>query len=137
MTAEQDASRERDLAVIAERFSPQMAERLRSFTATQPFGSEMGDLAMRSAYLALWLRPGLSRRDRSLVTVAMLVALGSHHELAIHARIALENGCTVSEIEELVYHATAYAGFPAASSARLTIQESFLQGGIIGGEGPK
>lgn len=125
------ARREADLAIIAEQFSPAMAERLRSFTSTQPFGAEMGDLAMRNAYLALWLREGLNRRDRSLITVAMLVALGSHEELAIHARIALENGCTVKELEELIYHATAYAGFPAASAGRMVIQQSFLEAGLL------
>jgi 4-carboxymuconolactone decarboxylase len=125
------SDREAGLAIIAEQFSPAMAERLRSFTSTQPFGAEMGDLAMRNAYLALWLREGLNRRDRSLITVAMLVALGSHEELAIHAQIALENGCTVKELEELVYHATAYAGFPAASSGRMAIQQSFLAAGIL------
>lgn len=129
-----ESDREAGLAIIAEQFSPAMAERLRSFTSTQAFGSEMGDLAMRNAYLSLWLRDGLNRRDRSLITVAMLVALGSREELAIHARIALENGCTVKELEELVYHATAYAGFPAANSARVTIQQSFLEAGIIGAD---
>lgn len=123
------ADREADLAVIAREFSPEMAQRLRHFTSSQAFGAEMGDLALRNAYLALWLRPGLSRRDRSLITVAMLVALGAHEELAIHAEIALENGCSVKELEELVYHATAYAGFPAASAARGVIQQRFMESG--------
>lgn len=130
MTADQQ--READLAEVAERFSPAMAERLRTFTSTQPFGPEMGDLALRNAYLALWLREGpLSRRDRSLITVAMLVALGHHEELAIHTGIAVENGCTVRELEELVYHATAYAGFPAASAARGVIQKRLVEAGLL------
>lgn len=131
MTDDARARWEADLAVVAEQFSPEMAERLRTFTATQAFGAEIGELATRNAYLALWLRPGLSRRDRSLITVAMLVALGSEEELAIHARIAIENGCTVEELEELIYHATAYAGFPAASAGRTAIQKSFLEAGIL------
>ena len=122
---------EADLAVVAEQFSPAMAERLRTFTASQAFGPEIGELATRNAYLALWLRPGLTRCERSLITVAMLVALHAQEELAIHARIATENGCTVEELEELIYHSTAYAGFPAASSGRSTIQQCFLDAGII------
>lgn len=135
MSDDAKAQWEADLAVVAEQFSPAMAERLRTFTATQAFGPAMGELATRNAYLALWLRPGLTRRERSLITVAMLVALHAQEELAIHARIAIENGCTVEELEELIYHATAYAGFPAASSGRSTIQQSFLDAGIIGPKG--
>ena len=132
MSMTPDQQREADLAVVAEQFSPAMAERLRTFTSSQPFGAEIGDLALRNAYLALWLRDGpLSRRDRSLITVAMLVALGHHEELAIHADIALENGCTVRELEELVYHATAYAGFPAASAARGVIQKRCIAAGLL------
>lgn len=131
MSDDAQAQWEADLAVVAEKFSPEMAERLRTFTATQAFGAEIGELATRNAYLALWLRPGLTRRERSLITVAMLVALHAQEELAIHAQIAIENGCTVEELEELIYHSTAYAGFPAASAGRTTIQESFLEAGIL------
>lgn len=108
-----------------------MAERLRTYTSSEPFGAEMGDFVLRHAYLPLWLRPGLPRRERSLITVAMLLALGSEEELAVHVRIAIENGCTVEELEELVYHATVYAGFPRATAARATIQQSLLDAGIL------
>jgi 4-carboxymuconolactone decarboxylase len=131
MSGEREKAWEEGLAIVAEQFSPEMAERLRTYTASQPFGAEIGELALRNAYLALWLRDGLSRRDRSLVTVAMLVALGSEHELHHHAQIAIQNGVTVEEMEELVYHATAYAGFPAASSGRSAIQQSLLDMGVI------
>ena len=129
--ADDRARFEEDLAIVAERFSPEMAERLRTYTASQPFGADIGQLALRNAYLALWLRDGLSRRDRSLITVAMLVALHSEDELRHHAQIAIQNGVTVEELEELVYHATAYAGFPAASSGRSAIQQSLLDMGVI------
>ena len=133
MNSDADQQREADLALVAQKFSPAMAERLRNFTSSQPFGAEIGDLALRNAYLALWLRDkALSRRDRSLITVAMLVALGTHEELSIHTEIALENGCTIEELEELVYHATAYAGFPAASAARGVIQQRIADLGLLG-----
>lgn len=131
MEQDDKAQFEADLAIVAEQFSPEMAERLRTYTASQPFGAEIGELALKHAYLGLWLRDGLSRRDRSLVTVAMLVALHSEHELHHHAQIAIQNGVTVEELEELVYHATAYAGFPAASSGRSAIQQSLLDMGVI------
>lgn len=130
-----DSEKEAGLAQVAEGFSPAMAERLRNFTASEPFGAELGDITLDHAFLSLWLRDGLGKRDRSLITVAMLLALGHHEELGIHACIAVENGCTVQELEELVYHATAYAGIPAASAARRAIQARLQQAGLLGADG--
>ena len=82
------------------------------------FAGEMGDFALHNAFATLWTRPGLDRRSRSLVTLGALIALGVEDELAVHMRVARANGLTVDEIAEVVYHMTAYAGFPAAMIAR-------------------
>lgn len=74
-------------------------------------------LAFENAFVQLWTRPQLSLRDRSLVTISMLVAQGSEKELALHVASGLRNGLTPEEIEEVVYQATAYASFPRASQA--------------------
>ena len=65
----------------------------------------------------VWERPGLSKRDRSLITVATLVALYRANELAFHLKRALENGVTKQELVELITHLAFYAGWPPASTA--------------------
>ena len=82
------------------------------------FADELGDLSIDHVFGALWTRPGLDRRSRSLVTLGALIALRASDELKIHFRIALRNGLSIEEIEEVVYHMTGYAGYPAAATAR-------------------
>lgn len=65
----------------------------------------------------VWQRPGLDLRTRSLITVAMLTALGRQHELKGHVRGALNNGVTVAELQEVLLHAAVYCGVPAAVEA--------------------
>jgi 4-carboxymuconolactone decarboxylase len=93
---------------------------------TDSFGGEMLGLAMDNVFGRLWTREGLSRRDRSLITLAILVALRAEDELRIHFQIARNNGLTDEEIAELIYHCTGYAGFPAANSA-MKIAQAVLQ----------
>ncbi|AVZ40715.1 MULTISPECIES: carboxymuconolactone decarboxylase family protein [unclassified Dietzia] len=73
----------------------------------------------------IWSRPGLGRRDRSLLNIGMLVALRANAELAGHVRGGLTNGLTREEITEAVIHASGYCGAPAALSAMKTVQEVF------------
>jgi 4-carboxymuconolactone decarboxylase len=82
------------------------------------FGDELADLSFDHVFGSLWTRPGLDRRSRSLVTLGALIALRASEELKFHFPIALRNGLTVEEIEEVVHHMAGYAGFPAASTAR-------------------
>ncbi|MGW0704427.1 carboxymuconolactone decarboxylase family protein [Streptomyces sp. NPDC002643] len=81
------------------------------------FGSELPELALVNVFGRLWTREGLDRRSRSLLTLGILIALGSAEELKVHFAIALQNGLTREELEEVIYHATGYAGFPAATAA--------------------
>ncbi|MCV7223920.1 carboxymuconolactone decarboxylase family protein [Mycolicibacterium elephantis] len=89
------------------------------------FGGEMLGLAMDNVFGRLWTRDGLSRRDRSLVTLGALIALRAGDELSIHFQIARNNGLTDAEIAEVIYHCSGYAGFPAANSA-MTIAKEVL-----------
>ena len=84
---------------------------------------ELGELSLEHVFGALWTRPGLDRRSRSLVTLGALIALRAEHELKLHFQIALRNGLTVEEIEEVIYHMTGYAGYPAATTARNVARE--------------
>src|SRR6516162_10387518 len=84
---------------------------------------ELGDMSVDHAFGALWTRPGLDRRSRSLVTLGALIALRAGDELKYHVPIALRNGLTVEEIEEVIYHMAGYVGYPAAATARNVARE--------------
>ena len=79
---------------------------------------ELGDLSIGHVFGDLWTRPGLDRRSRSLVTLGALIALRATDELKFHFQIALRNGLSIEEIEEVIYHMAGYAGYPAAATAR-------------------
>ncbi|HKN67211.1 MAG TPA: carboxymuconolactone decarboxylase family protein [Gemmatimonadaceae bacterium] len=76
----------------------------------------------------VWERPGLSKRDRSLITVATLVALYRTNELPFHLKRALENGVTRDELVELITHLAFYAGWPPASTAVGIARDVFAEG---------
>ncbi|MGW6523797.1 carboxymuconolactone decarboxylase family protein [Streptomyces sp. NPDC054950] len=88
------------------------------------FGEELVDLGLTGVWGALWGREGLAPRDRSLVTLGILIALGAETELKTHVRIALTNGLTQDEIAEVVYHSSGYTGFPRAVAARTAAREA-------------
>jgi 4-carboxymuconolactone decarboxylase len=82
-----------------------------------------------------WNRPGLDRRTRSLLNLAMLTALGKPAELKLHVRGALTNGVTVEEIKEVLLHASVYCGIPAGLEAFRAAHEVLLAEGAIPAEG--
>ena len=82
------------------------------------FAGELMDIGLESVFGRLWTRPGLSRRDRSLVTLGILIALRSDEELESHFRIGKQNGLTEDQLAEVIYHSVGYAGFPAANGAK-------------------
>ena len=84
---------------------------------TTAFTTDFQDLITRYAWGDVWSRPGLDRRTRSMLTLALLTALGHEDELALHVRAALANGVTQVEIGEVLLHAAVYAGVPAANRA--------------------
>jgi 4-carboxymuconolactone decarboxylase len=87
------------------------------------FADELLEIGVDSVFGMLWGRDGLSRRDRSLVTLGILIALRATDELVAHVQIARTNGLTEDEIAEVIYHASGYAGFPAANTARRVAAE--------------
>jgi 4-carboxymuconolactone decarboxylase len=87
----------------------------------------LADLSDRVLFGEVWERPGLSKRDRSLVTVAALVAGYRHNELPGHVARALANGVTREELAELVTHLAFYAGWPAANTAIPVLRKAFAE----------
>jgi 4-carboxymuconolactone decarboxylase len=89
------------------------------------FNDAFQDLITRYAWGEIWSRPGLPRSTRSLLTVAMLVALNREDELRMHLRAALKNGVSQDEIRETLLQSAIYCGVPAANSAFRIAQEVF------------
>jgi 4-carboxymuconolactone decarboxylase len=86
--------------------------------ATQnEFTAEFQDLITRYAWGEIWSRPDLDRKTRSLITIAMMVALNRSEELQLHLKAALKNGVTRAEIKEVLLQAAIYCGVPAANHA--------------------
>lgn len=84
---------------------------------SDPLQREFQDLITRYAWGEIWTRPGLSRHVRSLLTIAMMVALNRTEELRLHLRAAKNNGVSREEIKEVLLQCAIYCGVPAANSA--------------------
>ena len=81
------------------------------------FNGPFQEFITRYAWGEVWGRSGLTRRERSLITLAMLVALNREAEFRLHVRAAFRNGVTVEELRELLLHSGIYCGIPAANAA--------------------
>jgi 4-carboxymuconolactone decarboxylase len=87
-------------------------------------GEDLVEIGLSTVWGALWGREGLAPRDRSLVTLGILIALGAETELKTHVRVALTHGVTRDELAEVLYHAAGYTGFPRAVAARTAAREA-------------
>jgi 4-carboxymuconolactone decarboxylase len=97
----------------------------RSLKSRNDFNAEFQELIARYAWGEIWTRPKLPRHTRSLLTIAMMVALNRSEEFRLHLRAAFNNGVTREEIKELLLQAAIYCGVPAANSAFHAAQEVF------------
>ena len=89
----------------------------RAVAGTTSFTEPFQDFIKRYAWGEVWSRPGLSRAERSMITLAMLAALQHENELAMHVRAALRNGLSPEQIQEVLLQVAVYAGVPAANRA--------------------
>ena len=87
------------------------------------FTQPMQEHITAKAWGDVWQRPGLELKTRSMITVAMLIAMGKQHELKGHVRGALNNGVTPAELQEVLLHAAVYCGVPSAVEAFRTAAE--------------
>jgi 4-carboxymuconolactone decarboxylase len=97
----------------------------RAIAATDPFTADFQALITRYAWGDVWARPGLDRRTRSCVTLALLSSLGSEEEFEMHLAGAVRNGVTREEITEVLLHVAVYAGVPRANRAFAIAQAAF------------
>ena len=98
-------------------------------SAIQEVAPHLAELSANGLFGDVWERPGLSKRDRSLITVAMLVALYRSGQLPGHINRALDNGVTKDEIGEVITHVAFYAGWPTAANAARIIKEVYDERG--------
>jgi len=103
----------------------------RALAHATPFSARFQEFITRAAWGDVWARPGLERRDRSLVTLAALVATRAEAELAMHVRAAVRNGLTPDEIGEAILHTALYAGLPAANAAFRIAEQVLVDDGLV------
>jgi 4-carboxymuconolactone decarboxylase len=101
----------------------------RAVAGTTPFTEPFQDFITRYAWGDIWSRPGLSRAERSLVTLAVLAAMQHENELAMHVKAALRNGLTPEQIREVLLQVAVYAGVPAANRAFPVAQRALGEAG--------
>ena len=102
----------------------------RAVAGTTEFTEPFQDFITRCAWGEIWSRPGLSRAERSLVTLALLAALQHEQELAMHVKAAVRNGLTPEQIREVLLQVAVYAGVPAANRAFPIAQRALADVGV-------
>ena len=125
---------------MADRYETGMATRRRVLgdahvdraeAAKTAFDADFQRFITEGAWGSVWSRPGLTPRERSLVTLALLAALGNHEELAMHIRATARTGATPEDVLEAMLHVAVYAGVPRANHALKIAKESFAEMGVI------
>ena len=97
----------------------------RSLDSADEFSMPMQELVTQYCWGDVWNRPGLERKQRSMINLAMLAALNRPHELKIHVRGALNNGLTKTEIQEVLLQVAIYCGVPAALDSFRVARDAF------------
>ena len=103
----------------------------KSFASADDFNRPMQELVTEYCWGAVWSRPGLDRKVRSLLNIVMLTALGRRHELEVHVRGAVTNGVSATEIQEALLQTAIYCGVPAAMEAMRTAEAALTALGVV------
>jgi 4-carboxymuconolactone decarboxylase len=114
---EQSPHYARGVALVTEMLGPQFAAGIQAAAGSGSFAADCAAIALETAFGAVWSRPGLERKQRSLVTLGILIGTGKPNELKNHVRAGLNNGLTVTELQEVLIQAIPYCGFPAVAEA--------------------
>ena len=103
----------------------------KAVAATTPFTADFQSFITRYAWGEIWSRPGLSRAERSMITLTALAVLRQDEELAMHLRAALRNGLSPEQIKEVLLQVAVYAGVPAANRAFAIAARVLAEAGAI------
>ncbi len=97
----------------------------RASAAVTAFDVDFQRFITEGAWGTVWSRPGFTRRERSIVTLALLAALGHHEEVALHVRATANTGATPEDVAEVMLHVGVYAGVPAANHAIKIVKQTY------------
>ena len=114
---EQSPNYKKGVQLVGEMLGPQFLAGLLGAAGSGAFAADCATIAIESAFGAVWSRPGLDRKQRSLVTMGILIGTGKPAELKNHVRAALNNGVTMLELQEVLIQSIPYAGFPCVAEA--------------------
>jgi 4-carboxymuconolactone decarboxylase len=112
---------------------PQFAAGVEGAAQAGNFGSDIARMAIEFAFGDVWSRPGLERKQRSIVVISTLIALDKPAELKNHLRFGLNNGLTTAELQEILIQTIPYVGFPAIAEATTAAIEVLRERGLDGG----
>ncbi len=121
--------RETGRAIMREVLNPEYMERRDA--GTNDFNAPIRRHSEESCFGEIWARPGLERKTRSMLCLAMLTALNRPHEIRIHVNTAINNGCSVDEIQEVLYQTVAYCGLPACIDSFRIAEEVLQERGLL------
>lgn len=99
----------------------------RASAAISDFDRDFQTFITEGAWGSVWTRPGFTLRERSIVTIALLAALGHHDEVAMHVRATRNTGATEDDLKEAMLHVAVYAGVPAANHAIKIIKQTLAE----------
>lgn len=125
MTADEDSTFDKGMKVRREVLGSAHVDRATG--AMTEFDKPFQEFITEAAWGKLWSGDGITRRERSMVTIALLAALGHHEEVAMHVRASRNTGATMEDIREVLMHVAVYAGVPAANSAFKVAREAFAE----------
>ena len=94
---------------------------------TSPFTTEFQTLITEAAWGSLWSNDSITKRERSMITIALLAALGHHDEVAMHIRATKNTGATPEDIKQALLHVAIYAGVPAANTAFKIVEKTLAE----------
>lgn len=102
----------------------------KSFAAADDFSRPMQEYTTECCWGKVWSRPGLDRKTRSIVNLAMIAGLNRHHEFKLHVKTAIKNGLTKAEISEILLQVACYCGVPAGVESFRLASEAFKEAGV-------
>lgn len=114
---EQSRNHKKGVQLVREMLGEPFAAGIQAAASSGAFAADCANIALESAFGAVWSRPGLDRKSRSLVTLGILIGTGKPAELKNHVRAGLNNGLSVTELQEVLIQAIPYCGFPAVAEA--------------------
>ena len=103
----------------------------RTLGGASAYGTPFQDYLTRVAWGEVWARPGLDRRTRSCLTLALLTALRAENEIPMHVRAAIRHGVTPEEIREVIIQAALYAGIPAGNAAFKLVEQTLREDRVL------